>query len=230
MLAVESLGLSALLGCALYAPLDAFGFLARDEVVEAGFFFECRGFASFGGLVGGVSLGLPRRRYRLGWLRAQLLRHRCQAHRAPSMRELQPDPGLHDSVVSSRRLKRLRIRDEGVVRGDAPNSRSTLLPSQDYSNVFSVKTCEDAGVLVNVQSALEEHLNKKVALGSDIRLIMVRVDAGIECTVSMITSGTKETISYFVAFDEAESGTPIYRLEVMSDKIIDKIVRVVVNP
>ena len=66
----------------------------------------CRGFASFGGLVGGVSLGLPRRRYRLGWLRAQLLRHRCQAHRAPSMRELQPDPGLHDPVVSSRRLKR----------------------------------------------------------------------------------------------------------------------------
>jgi hypothetical protein len=28
--------------------------------------------------------------------------------------------------------------------------------------------------------------------------------------------------SYFVAFDEAESGTPIYRLEIMSDKIIDK--------
>jgi hypothetical protein len=30
--------------------------------------------------------------------------------------------------------------------------------------------------------------------------------------------------SYFVAFDEAESVTPIYRLEIMSDKIIDKIV------
>ena len=59
---------------------------------------------------------------------------------------------------------------------------------------------------------------------------MVRVDAGIECTVSMITGGTKETTSYFVAFEEAESGTPIYRLEIMSDKIIDKIVRVVVNP
>ena len=43
-------------------------------------------------------------------------------------------------------------------------------------------------------------------------------------------SGTKETASYFVAFDEAESGTPIYRLEIMSDKITDKIVRVVVNP
>jgi hypothetical protein len=35
---------------------------------------------------------------------------------------------------------------------------------------------------------------------------------------------------YFVAFDEAESGTPIYRLEIMSDKITDKIVRVVVKP
>ena len=116
------------------------------------------------------------------------------------------------------------------MRGDAPNSRSTLLPSQDYSNVFSLKTCEDSGVLVNVQSALEEHLQKKVTLGSDIRLVMVRVDAGIECTVSMITSGNKETTSYFVAFDEAESGTPIYRLEIMSDKITDKIVRVVVNP
>ena len=87
-----------------------------------------------------------------------------------------------------------------------------------------------AGVLVNVQSALEDHLKKKVTLGSDIRLVMVRVDAGIECTVSTITSGTKETTSYFVAFDEAESGTPIYRLEIMSDKIIDKIVRVVVIP
>ena len=96
--------------------------------------------------------------------------------------------------------------------------------------LFSVKTCEDAGVLVNVQSALEEHLKNKVTLGSDIRLVMVRVDAGIECTVSTITSGTKETASYFVAFDEAESGTPIYRLEIMSDKITDKIVRVVVNP
>ena len=110
------------------------------------------------------------------------------------------------------------------------NARSTLLPSQDYSNVFSLKTCEDAGVLVNVQSALEEHLQKKVTLGSDIRLVMVRVDAGIECTVSMITSGAKETTSYFVAFDEAAAGTPIYRLEIMSDKITDKIVRVVVNP
>jgi hypothetical protein len=111
------------------------------------------------------------------------------------------------------------------------NARSTLLPSQDYSNVFSVKTCEDAGVLVNVQSALEEHLKKKVTLGSDIRLVMVRVDAGIECSVSTITSGTKEMTSYFVAFDEAEAGTPIYRLEIMSDKIADKIVRVVVlNP
>ena len=75
---------------------------------------------------------------------------------------------------------------------------------------------------MNVQSALEEHLKQKVTLGSDIRLIMVRVDAGIECTVSMITGGTKEMTSYFVAFDEAESGTPIYRLEIMSDKIIDK--------
>ena len=60
------------------------------------------------------------------------------------------------------------------------NARSTLLPSQDYSNIFSVKICEDAGVLMNVQSALEEHLKKKVTLGSDIRLVMVRVDAGIE--------------------------------------------------
>jgi len=110
------------------------------------------------------------------------------------------------------------------------NARSTLLPSQDYSNIFSVKICEDAGVLMNVQSALEEHLNKKVTLGSDIRLVMVRVDAGIECSVNTITSGTKETTSYLVAFDEAESGTPIYRLEIMSDKITDKIVRVVVNP
>ena len=83
---------------------------------------------------------------------------------------------------------------------------------------------------MNVQSALEEHLQKKVTLGSDIRLVMVRVDAGIECTVSMITSGAKETTSYFVAFDEAAAGTPIYRLEIMSDKITDKIVRVVVNP
>jgi hypothetical protein len=52
----------------------------------------------------GVGLGLPRGRYRLGRLRAQL-HHRCQAHRAASMRELQPDPGLHDPVVSARRLK-----------------------------------------------------------------------------------------------------------------------------
>jgi hypothetical protein len=110
------------------------------------------------------------------------------------------------------------------------NARSTLLPSQDFSNVFSVKICEDAGVLVNVQSALEEYLKKKVTLGSDIRLVMVRLDVGIECSVSTITSGTKETTSYFVAFDEAESGTPIYRLEIMSDTITDKIVRVVVNP
>ena len=65
----------------------------------------CRGFASFGGLVGGVSLGLPRRRHRLGRLRAQLLRHRCQAHRAASMRELQPDPCLHHPLVSPRRMK-----------------------------------------------------------------------------------------------------------------------------
>ena len=85
-------------------------------------------------------------------------------------------------------------------------------------------------MLVNVQSALEEHLKKKVTLGSDIRLVMVRVDVGIECSISAIISGTKETTSYFVAFDEAESGTPIYRLEIMSDKITDKIVRVVVNP
>ena len=69
-----------------------------------------------------------------------------------------------------------------------------------------------------------------MTLGSDIRLVMVRVDAGIECTVNMITSGNEETTSYFVAFDETESGTPIYRLEIMSDKITDKIVRVVVNP
>ena len=47
---------------------------------------------------------------------------------------------------------------------------------------------------MNVQSAFfEEHLKNKVTLGSDIRLVMVRVDVGIECTVSMITSGNKET-------------------------------------
>ena len=127
-------------------------------------------------------------------------------------------------------MKCILITTALAIGATSANARSTLLPSQDYSNVFSVKTCEDAGVLVNVQSALEEHLKKKVTLGSDIRLLMVRVDAGIECTVSTITSGTKETTSYFVAFDEAESesGTPIYRLEIMSDKIIDKIVRVVV--
>ena len=126
------------------------------------------------------------------------------------------------------KMKCILITTALAIGATSAHARSTLLPSQDYSNIFSVKTCEDAGVLVNVQSALEEHLKKKVTLGSDIRLVMVTVDAGIECTVSTITSGTKETTSYFVAFDEAESGTPIYRLEIMSDKIIDKIVRVVV--
>jgi hypothetical protein len=128
------------------------------------------------------------------------------------------------------KMKRILIITAFAIGATSANARSTLLPSQDYSNVFSVKTCEDAGVLVNVQSALEEHLKKKVTLGSDIRLVMVRVDAGLECTVSTITSGTKETTSYFVAFEDAESGTPIYRLEIMSDKITDKILRVVVNP
>ena len=123
-------------------------------------------------------------------------------------------------------MKRILITAVLALCATSANARSTL----GYSNVFSVKTCEDAGVLVNVQSALEEHLKNKVTLGSDIRLVMVRVDVGIECTLSMITSGNKETTSYFVAFDEAESGTPIYRLEIMSDKIIDKIVRVVANP
>jgi hypothetical protein len=66
---------------------------------------EGRGFAAFGGLLGGIGLGLPRGRYRLGRLRAQLLRHRCQAHRAASMRELQPDPCLHHPVVSPQRMK-----------------------------------------------------------------------------------------------------------------------------
>ena len=128
------------------------------------------------------------------------------------------------------KMKCILITTALAIGATSAHARSTLLPSQDYSNVFSVKICEDAGVLVNVQSALEEHLKKKVTLGSDIRLVMVRVDAGIECTVSMITSGAKETTSYFVAFDEAAAGTPIYRLEIMSDKITDKIVRVVVNP
>ncbi len=41
-------------------------------------------------LVGGIGLGLPRRRSRLGWLGAQLLHHRCQAVGAASMRALQP--------------------------------------------------------------------------------------------------------------------------------------------
>ena len=118
------------------------------------------------------------------------------------------------------KMKCILITTALAIGATSAHARSTLLPSQDYSNVFSVKTCEDAGVLVNVQSALEEHLKKKVTLGSDIRLVMVRVDAGIECTVSTITSGTKETISFFfVAFDEAELGTPIYRLEIMSDEI-----------
>jgi hypothetical protein len=90
--------------------------------------------------------------------------------------------------------------------GVGTNARTTLLPSQDHSNVFSVKTCEDAGVLVNVQSALEDHLKSKVTLGSDIRLVMIRVDAGIECTVSTITSGTKETTSYFVALTKPSRG------------------------
>ena len=103
-------------------------------------------------------------------------------------------------------MKRILITAALALAATSANARSTLLPSQDYANVFSVKTCEDAGVLVNVQSALEDHLKKKVTLGSDIRLVMVRVDAGIECTVSTITSGTKETTSYFVAFDEAEFG------------------------
>ncbi len=48
---------------------------------------------------------MPRCRYRLRRLRAQLLRNRCQAHRAASMRELQPDPCLHHPVVSPRRMK-----------------------------------------------------------------------------------------------------------------------------
>ena len=65
----------------------------------------CRDFAAFGSLIGSIGLGLPRRRSRLWRLRAQLLRHRCQAHRAASMRELQPDPCLHHPVVSARRLK-----------------------------------------------------------------------------------------------------------------------------
>jgi hypothetical protein len=79
-------------------------------------------------------------------------------------------------------MKLILITTALAIGATSVNARSTLLPSQDYSNVFSVKTCEDAGVLVNVQSALEEHLKKKVTLGSDIRLVMVRVDVGIECS------------------------------------------------
>ena len=66
----------------------------------------CRGFAAFGSLIGSIGLGLPRHRSRLRRLGAELLSHRCQAHRAASMRELQPPAGLHHPVVSSRRLTR----------------------------------------------------------------------------------------------------------------------------
>src|SRR5258705_10035573 len=55
-------------------------------------------------LVGGIGLGLPRRRSRLGGLGAQLLHHRCPAVGAASMAALQPPARLHDSVVSSRWL------------------------------------------------------------------------------------------------------------------------------
>ena len=58
-------------------------------------------------------------------------------------------------------MQRILITAAMALAATSANARSTLLPSQDYSNVFSVKTCEDAGVLVNVQSALEEHLKKK---------------------------------------------------------------------
>ena len=75
-------------------------------------------------------------------------------------------------------MKCILITTALAIGATSAHARSTLLPSQDYSNVFSGKTCEDAGVLVNVQSALEEHLKKKVTLGSDIRLVMVRVLRG----------------------------------------------------
>lgn len=62
-----------------------------------------------------------------------------------------------------------------MVRGDAPNSRSTL---PTFAGVFERLFSKDTRrVLMNVQSALEEHL--QVTLGSDIRLVMVRLDAGM---------------------------------------------------
>jgi hypothetical protein len=45
-----------------------------------------------------------------------------------------------------------------------------LLPSQEEPKVFSVKMCENAGVLANVKSALEEYLKTEVTLGRDVRL------------------------------------------------------------
>ena len=112
----------------------------------------------------------------------------------------------------------------------AQSAKAQLLPSQAKPGEFSVKTCEDAGVLVNVKSALEEHFKDKVTLGSDIRLQSTAVDAGITCSVSMTAKGTKDTILYAVAFAEAQSKIPIYVIEIAGGRIRDKIVRVVVRP
>ena len=59
------------------------------------------------------------------------------------------------------KMKCILITTALAIGATSAHARSTLLPSQDYSNVFSVKTCEDAGVLVNVQSALEDHLKEQ---------------------------------------------------------------------
>ena len=111
----------------------------------------------------------------------------------------------------------------------AQSAKAQLLPSQAKPGEFSVKTCENAGVLVNVECA-RITLQYKVTLGSDIRLQSTAVDAGITCSVSMTAKGTKDTILYAVAFAEAQSKIPIYVIEIVGGRIRDKIVRVVVRP
>ena len=86
----------------------------------------CRDFAAFGSLIGSIGLGLPRHRSRLRRLGAELLSHRCQAHRAASMRELQPAADLHHPVVSSRRLTRATVSfaPSFTLRHSSPRSAS----------------------------------------------------------------------------------------------------------
>ena len=78
-----------------------------------------RGYIARGGFVRGFGLGLPRGRSRLGRLGAQRVRGRCQDLGVAPVRAQQPGAGLHDPVVSARRLRQ-RDRPQWQTPGQRP--------------------------------------------------------------------------------------------------------------